>query len=58
MCEANKGIHSGQTFLEKHRFNLGEKSHAYLEMDVYSRTAGFGELCRTAISGVTTFDAA
>jgi hypothetical protein len=26
-------------------------SHEYLEMDVYSRTAGLGERCRTATGG-------
>jgi hypothetical protein len=36
----------------------GEKSHAYLEMDVHSRTAGFGERSRAATCRITTFGAA
>jgi hypothetical protein len=36
----------------------GEKSHAYLEMDVHSRTAGFGERSRAATRRITTLGAA
>jgi hypothetical protein len=34
----------------------GDNGHAYLELDVHSRTADFGERRRTAASGVTTFE--
>src|ERR1700733_1115532 len=54
-----KSVHGNNRFKEKRQFrrNLEEKSHAYLEMDVHSRTAGLGERCRAAAGGVTTLGA-
>jgi hypothetical protein len=57
--ELSRSVHSNNRFLGNiGSKETGEKSHAYLEMDVHSRTAGFGERSRAATRGVSTFGAA
>jgi hypothetical protein len=56
--ELRISVHSNNRFLGNiGSKETGEKSHAYLEMDVHSRTAGFGERSRAATCRVTTFGA-
>jgi hypothetical protein len=50
-------IGSGKKSVQRNIASTWRKSYAQLEMDVHSRTAGFGQRCRAATDGVTTFDA-